>query len=71
MYLQRVSTISTQSVVVKDREAAYKQLVEWDRDYEDLVNLEQSLEGDVFKSIDAAKFNGQWYIVVSKMTYEK
>lgn len=67
MKIQRVSTISTQSVEVKNPEEATKLLVEWNREYEDVVSLEYKVEGTTIVSTDAAKYQGKWYIVVTKM----
>lgn len=67
MKLQRVSTISTQSVEVKSSEEATKLLAEWDREFEDVVNLEYKVESTNVISTDAAKYQGKWYIVVTKM----
>ena len=67
MKLQRVSTISTQSVEVKSPEEATKLLVEWDREFKDVINLEHKVEGADIISTDAANYQGKWYIVVTKM----
>jgi len=68
MKIERVSTISTQSAVVKSQEEATKLLVEWDREYEDVVNCENTVIGTSIVSTDAVKFNGKWYITVTKMS---
>ena len=69
MKLQRVSTISTQSVEVEveSPEEATKLLVEWDREFKDVINLEHKVEGADIISTDAANYQGKWYIVVTKM----
>lgn len=67
MKLQRVSTISTQSVEVKNPEEATKLLLEWDKEFKDIVNLEHKVEGTSIISTDAANYQGKWYIVVTKI----
>ena len=67
MKLQRVSTISIQSVEVKNPEETTKLLVEWDREFKDVVNLEYKVEGADIISTDAAKYQGKWYIVITKI----
>ena len=67
MKLQRVSTISIQSVEVKSSEEATKLLVEWDRDFKDVINLEYKVEGADIISTDAANCQGKWYIVITKI----
>lgn len=67
MKLQRVSTISTQSVEVKNPEEATKLLVEWDKEFKDIVNLEHKVEGTNIISTDAANYQGNWYIMVTKI----
>ena len=67
MKLQRVSTISTQSVEVESPKEATKLLVEWDREFKDVINLEHKVEGADIISTDAANYQGKWYIVVTKM----
>lgn len=68
MKIKRVSTTSTQSAIVKSQEEANKLLLEWDREYEDIVNCEHTVEGTSVVSTDAVKFNGKWYITVTKMS---
>ena len=67
MKLQRVSTISIQSVEVKSSEEATKLLVEWDREFKDVINLEYKVEGADIISTDAANYQGKWYIVITKI----
>lgn len=67
MRLQRVSTISIQNVEVKNPEEATKLLVEWDREFNDVVNLEYKVEGADIISTDAANYQGKWYIVITKI----
>ena len=67
MKLQRVSTISIQSVEVKSPEEVTKLLVEWDREFKDVVNLEYKVEGTDIISTGAANYQGKWYIVITKI----
>lgn len=67
MRLQRVSTISIQNVEVKNPEEATKLLVEWDREFKDVINLEYKVEGTDIISTDAANYQGKWYIVITKI----
>lgn len=67
MRLQRVSTISIQNVEVKSPEEVTKLLVEWDREFKDVINLEYKVEGTDIISTDAANYQGKWYIVITKI----
>lgn len=67
MRLQRVSTISIQNVEVKNPEEVTKLLVEWDREFKDVINLEYKVEGADIISTDAANYQGKWYIVITKI----
>ena len=42
-------------------------MVEWDREFNDVVNLEYKVEGADIISTDAANYQGKWYIVITKI----